>query len=263
MNAQALLDSHSGSRRSDPATVLHKPLVAVPVLLDGSPDWEHRLQGAIRDFTHGGIDLVLDTPFDLPSRALVLVLPSADGAGPCLGLEAYAMHRENANSPLEVGGRCGGLADTILRPENLTPRFHPELLTFSLGLPENLLRKWAAIGVLQPYLVDRVQLCPQCHGLPTFRQGCANCGSVQISQEQFLHHFACAHVGLVRVFRGDGPQDSAQNFFRRPARSITDHRGMDDAIEAFFPAMQAGSLSFEGLSQPRINTRGNPIWHRA
>jgi hypothetical protein len=200
----ALCRKAGGPCRSDSDTVLHKPLVAIPVLLDGSPDWEHRLHGVTRSFTHEGLDLELNASVDLPSRALVLVLASADGRSPCLGVEVCATHRGDVDGPVEVEARFGGLADTVLRPENLVPRFHSELLEFSLGLPEDLLRKWAAIGVLQPYLLDRVQLCPQCYGLPTFRRGCANCGSVQVSQDQFLHHFACAHVGLIRDFETQG-----------------------------------------------------------
>jgi len=80
------------------------------------------------------------------------------------------------------------------------PAFRPNTMEFALGQPEEVLRKWAEIGILQPKVVDRVQLCPQCRGLPTFRRGCRHCGSVQVANDRLIHHFACAHVGLAADF---------------------------------------------------------------
>jgi hypothetical protein len=77
-------------------------------------------------------------------------------------------------------------------------------MEFATGVPEETLAKWAAIGVLQPVLQDRVQLCPKCHGLPTFRQGCSMCGSSHVTRDQLIHHYACAHVGFASDFEARG-----------------------------------------------------------
>jgi len=107
-------------------------------------------------------------------------------------------------SRLKARGRFGGLADALLRPENLVPRFRPESMTFAAAFAEEVLRKWAEVGILRPVVVDQVQVCPVCQGLPTFRPGCPNCGAARVTHDQFIHHFTCAHVGLVEAFLARG-----------------------------------------------------------
>ena len=99
-----------------------------------------------------------------------------------------------------VGSRFGGQAQEILQPENLAPNFHAERLSFTRRYPEDMLKKWVALGVLYQASLDRVQLCPKCRGLPSFRPGCLQCGSADVSNDRLMHHFACAHVGLIGDF---------------------------------------------------------------
>jgi hypothetical protein len=172
----------------------------VPVLPDGSPDWEHRLAGVLRDLDAGGAVVELDSAADLPAADLALVLPGPpDGTARCAGMEVRASLRLGPGR-LEVRGPLGGLADALLQPQNLVPRFHPESLAFAPAFPEPVLRKWAEVGILRPVLADRVLVCPRCRGLPTFRPGCPNCGSARIANDLFIHHFTCAHVGLAEAF---------------------------------------------------------------
>ena len=49
-------------------------------------------------------------------------------------------------------------------------------------------------------MIDRVLLCPECGGLPTFRNGCPACGSARVNSPKMIHHFACAHIGHVEDF---------------------------------------------------------------
>lgn len=87
----------------------------------------------------------------------------------------------------------------------LTPVFDPQSLRFNYGIPSPLLRGWQENGTLQKVLLDRVQVCPKCRALPSFRFGCASCGSGCVTNERLIHHFACAHVGRVEEFeKNDG-----------------------------------------------------------
>jgi CheY-like chemotaxis protein len=86
----------------------------------------------------------------------------------------------------------------------ITPIFDPQTLKFSYGVSASLLRAWASDGTLQKVLLDRVQVCPQCLSLPTFRFGCSSCGSGCVTNDRMIHHFACAHVGPARDFDEDG-----------------------------------------------------------
>src|SRR5262249_53790826 len=142
-------------------------------------------------------------PDNLDTRAMVVIVQGPTQPLGCAGLEARHTRRV-APGRIEMGGSFGGLGHEILRPENLVPTFHPPTLELSLGLPTELLERWERIGVLSSYLYDRVELCPQCHALPTFRQGCPRCGAARLTNERLIHHFACAHVGLVADFEVDG-----------------------------------------------------------
>jgi CheY-like chemotaxis protein len=86
----------------------------------------------------------------------------------------------------------------------ITPMFDPSKLKYSCGLPATLLRAWESDGTLQKVLLDRVQVCPRCHSLPTFRFGCSSCGSGCVTNDRMIHHFACAYVGEARDFDEDG-----------------------------------------------------------
>ena len=86
----------------------------------------------------------------------------------------------------------------------ITPVFDPQHLRFRSGVPASLLRAWESDGTLHKVLLDRVQVCPQCRSLPTFRFGCSACGSGCVTNDRMIHHFACAHVGPVQDFDEDG-----------------------------------------------------------
>jgi hypothetical protein len=190
-------------RRTEERHKVHQALVAVPVLLDGFPDREHRVGGRCLDVSNKGIGLELQCQTEFPTTSLVLTFPSPDGEVCSAAMEIRYM-QPNGQGGLRVGGLFGGYAEQILFAENLSPAFDQHKMEFSLRLPEEMLDQWAAIGVLRPVLLDRVQLCPKCRGLPTFRRACPSCGSASTTNDQLIHHFACAHVGFVRDFEADG-----------------------------------------------------------
>ena len=194
-----------GDRRAVPRSPARHRVTAIPVLPDGSPDWERRVSGATRDLSPGGVGLALDSPADVPAGSpVLLVLQDSPPGGPlCAGFEVRHVRRLG-HGQLQVGGPIGGLAGEVVRPENLIPKFSPGSMEFTLGLPGPVLQKWADLGVLRATSVDRVQLCPACHGLPTFRRGCPSCGSARVDADRFIHHFTCAHVGPVGDFEAPG-----------------------------------------------------------
>lgn len=88
--------------------------------------------------------------------------------------------------------------------EFITPVFDPQTLKFGFGLSATVLRAWESDGSLRKVLLDRIQVCPRCRSLPTFRFGCAVCGSGCVTNDRMIHHFACAHVGSAADFDEDG-----------------------------------------------------------
>src|SRR5262249_51068553 len=153
--------------RGGPCPRSGQRLLAVPVLPDGSPDWEHRLTGVLRNLNAEGAIVELDSPADLPAAELVLVLPDpGDGPARCAGLVRARAARGGAPArgagmggrpPLRRGpdqlegrGPFGGLANALLRPETRLPRLRPEPLAFAPAFPESVLQKWAKVGILRP-----------------------------------------------------------------------------------------------------------------
>jgi hypothetical protein len=173
-------------------------------LTDGSPDWSHRAVGIPLYFTADGeLELHWENAPDLPTTALIAFLQQANGTRLVTGMEIGSIE-DSKEARLRITGRIGGFANELFSPEKLTPTLDKETLTFELGFPEAMLDQWAAIGALEPVFVDKVHVCPKCKSLPTFRRGCPNCGAANLENDRLIHHFACAHVGLVSDFETNG-----------------------------------------------------------
>jgi hypothetical protein len=181
-----------------------KPLTFVPVRPDGSPDWSQRAVGIPLDFTADGeLELQWDNAPELPTTALIAFLQETDGTRLVTGIDIETIvAREGIG--LRITGRVGGFGNEILNPDKLTPALDTKTMTFQLGFPEEILHQWVAVGALERVLFDKVQVCPRCQGVPTFREGCPNCGSANLENACLIHHFACAHVGLISDFESDG-----------------------------------------------------------
>lgn len=191
-------------RRHAPRHAVQRPIVLVPVLPNGGPDWTHRVEGVSLDVSEQGIGLLLSGASELPTMSAILLAPQTDGTVRCAGLDVRHSQRQLPGGQLWVGASAGGFAAALLDPANLSPRFCPHALQFTWNIPEDVLRLWADVGVLRPTAPDRVQVCPKCHKLLTYRHGCRHCGSSQVDADQLLHHFACAHVGLLADFAREG-----------------------------------------------------------
>jgi DNA-binding response OmpR family regulator len=88
----------------------------------------------------------------------------------------------------------------VLQADHLVPEFDSLSMTYDFGSLNPSVERWAGDGGIQPVVMDRVKLCPQCEGLPTFRDGCTACGSARIRNERLIHHFRCGHVASQSEF---------------------------------------------------------------
>lgn len=172
---------------------------AFAVLPDGKPDVEHLATGAVIDVSKGGIGLELDRSQAPTTRDLIVGVEDENGAFHFAG--AQVKRQSDGNSPVvRVGCRIGGIAAELLEVESEQPKFDRETMTFRSRFDEDVLEAWRRVGVLEPFFVDRVELCPRCGSLPTFRPACRQCGSAAVENDVLIHHFACAHVGPVSDF---------------------------------------------------------------
>jgi Zn finger protein HypA/HybF involved in hydrogenase expression len=169
----------------------------VPVLSAGAPDVKAILEGVSIDISRRGVG-ILTAHGKAPANDVVIGLEADDGT-----MHFASAHIRHAR-PVETGWTIGTEfvepSQDLLRPANVALRLDPASFQFKTALRTDCLQQWAMAGVLRPRLVDWVQLCPHCEALPTFRYGCPGCGSAHIATSQLIHHFACAHVGLVVEF---------------------------------------------------------------
>jgi hypothetical protein len=153
------------------------PVVGIPVDPDGLPVLGQRCEGTALLL---GPDRVLLRLAERPEAAALIVgVQTANGPPQYFGMDVRALGPSRDGATL-VHGQVGGLADALLQPKNLTPRFHFDSMTFTFGFSPRVLHHWEEAGVLSSVVIDRLLLCPHCHGLPTFRHGCRYCGSGRV-----------------------------------------------------------------------------------
>jgi hypothetical protein len=177
-----------------------KPIVIVPVLPDGAPDWDNRAVAVALDLNSAGeMEFCWENPPELQTSAMIGFVQEGAGRNRTIAIDVTSM-RPLEKGAIKVVGRTGGFADEILNPAKLMPSFDSASLTFKLGFAREMLDQWAAIGALEHVFVDKVRVCCKCNGLLTYRSGCPNCGSARLDNDQLIHHFACAHVGPTADF---------------------------------------------------------------
>jgi CheY-like chemotaxis protein len=186
-------------RRAAPRYLTARSSIVIPMLADHRPG--NPLVATTLDISHSGAGLLVEGRSEPTWDRLVLGIERADGAYSYA--TAVVRHRRMPAAGCHVGVSFVAAKDDPLSDARLAPRFDPATCRLVAGLPEAILHEWALMGVLRPYLIDRVRSCPRCSGLPTFRDGCRECGSVRTSAVQYIHHFACAHVAPAVEFDGD------------------------------------------------------------
>lgn len=207
-------------KRGEPRSEVHRPIVVIPLTADGIPDVEHSVHGESIDAGRKGMKLEFTpdgweeqagateatgaTAGAVATRAArapgILVGASlADGRMHFAGLTVRHVEREASGATL-AGASLGGPADELLSSDRRRPALDPADMTFHEGMPEATAQRLVDAGVFRPVVLDRLEVCPRCDGLPTLRYGCRRCLSGRISSERLVHHFACAFVAPVAAF---------------------------------------------------------------
>jgi len=186
-------------RRKEPRYALEAAAVIFPIEADGKPGRE--IAATTVDISLNGMVVLAQQDSDLVPDICLVGVECPDG------MYRYATvewrYRRLALPAIQFGGRFLRRVDDPLHASRLTPRFDPQQLRFTTALDAAVLQEWVARGILRPQVVDRIKVCPHCEALPTFREGCPQCGSALTETSQVIHHFACAHVAPATEFDGD------------------------------------------------------------
>ncbi|MCX7050086.1 MAG: diguanylate cyclase [Candidatus Sumerlaeota bacterium] len=151
-------------------------------------------------FRHGATDFLV-RPFgstDLHYRI-----------GRNLGLDALRFSkRVNETRMLEflenLLARSVQSVQPVLDPTMPSGHFYPDVARFFGRTPcdADLLEQLANESILARKVADRVRLCPVCREMGiNYREICPKCGSLDFSEAEIIHHFACGHVGPMERFR--------------------------------------------------------------
>ncbi len=108
--------------------------------------------------------------------------------------------RKAGESAFDVSVDFSGYLHEVLECEQIIPVLDTEAMRFLLPYPEPVLASLCKVGAAISMSLDSVTLCPRCHALPTFRDGCSLCLSSNVKASKMIHHFACAHVDFVENF---------------------------------------------------------------
>jgi len=179
------------------------PIVSIPILPDGRPDWDRQMSGVSNNISQGGVSMELAFNEDACQHKHVLIgVQDENHIFHFDGVEIQHVRAEDSGR-MRVGCSFGGPVTDFLHPEKLKPKLDVHSMKFVEAYPQAIISEWMRVGILKQVLMDRVMLCPKCHALPTFRLACKKCYSARVTRDALMHHFACAHVDLVREFEID------------------------------------------------------------
>ena len=182
-------------------------VAAIAVGLDGQPQTSNSVSCFLLSRDSHTLRIQVNDLYALPTQRLVVGIEGKGGSRSYATVQAKKTNSLAAG--LEVLGEFGGPDVDPLHPDNILPRFNFLHRRLQTRTSEDVLEQWANLGVLNRRVEDRVNTCPDCGALPTFRNGCGKCGFAPLVQTNYVHHFACAHVGPVDEFR-PGVQHASQ-----------------------------------------------------
>lgn len=186
-------------RRRKPRYLLTRPLVAIPITLANRPDRVQAAEGISLDLAERGIGFELAGVTHLPTARMVIGVEADDDQYYFATIRTCTV--QSLPGGLRIGAKFVTPDDDPLAESKLLPTLDSATGRLVTALPAEIADLWVERGVLEPYLLDRVLVCPRCGGLPTFREACRACGSVQVVADPLVHHFACAYVGSLGEFQ--------------------------------------------------------------
>ncbi len=206
-----LADRRSAARGSDrrqtPRYLVTRPLLAIPVLPDGTPDRNGVCEAFSVDFAIGGIGLQISNRGTIPSRNWVMGVECNCNDGHGVRFHFANMLLKNAFYPqggVRMGTQFQPPDADLFRSANLIPSLQASTGRMAPGLSAHALEQWAELGVLKRKVYHRINTCPECQGVAAVGSGCHDCGSPHMEYRELIHHFACAYVGEAAEFERDG-----------------------------------------------------------
>ena len=188
-------------RRSEVRYDVQHPCNLYFVFPNGDVDLSSSVSGVIWDISRNGLSLITNGIALKRGQSFLLEVKSgSEGQSKFQNLTVISIsegqeHRANC----VFGGPLGFVFDH----EVLMPTLQNDM-KFAFSCDTATLATLANSRVITPKLLDHVEVCPKCSGIPTVRKGCARCLSSHVESSRMIHHFACAHVDFEETFDAEG-----------------------------------------------------------
>lgn len=173
-------------------------VVCFPVLPSHEVDVACSMVGIAINIGMSGIKIHVDSVE--PFQGLEVLVGIEQTSGEYHFCSGVVTSTRPTTSGFEAGIQFRGYLHEVLETDQIFPLLDRAQMKFSLPYPESVLASLCKVGAAVSTSLDRVTLCPNCHGIPTFRWGCSLCLSSNVRTSKMIHHFACAHVDFVANF---------------------------------------------------------------
>lgn len=181
-------------RRKHPRQQVERTVEIIPLGANWRPQRDLTVIGRCLNVGAEGMRLELDRD-QSQSCEFNELLVAVPGEHQQLGYLGLKVAYRSGHGHTILGGHDDHIGGGVFDAGVVVPRYDMQAGKYVMPWPEELLRAWCNIGVLESFLLDRVDVCPRCEGIPTFRQGCRRCGSGRTQPRRLIHHYACAYVG--------------------------------------------------------------------
>jgi hypothetical protein len=198
-NVHRCLADYVNNERNHTRYPIFHSVVCFPILASHEVDVSFPLVGVAVDIGMSGVKVQVDATEPFEGLEILLGIEQQNGERQfCSGVVTSS--RSVGRAGVEAGIQFGGYMHEVLDSDPIFPVLDRSEMKFVLPYPESVLASLCKVGAAHAMLLDAVTLCPNCHGIPTFRSGCSLCLSSNVQASKMIHHFACAHVDFVENF---------------------------------------------------------------
>ena len=196
------VSDYAKNERKNTRYPISNSIVCFPILPSHEVDISFSMTGIGVDIGMSGIKVLVDSTEPFNGLEVLVGIEQKNGEYQfCSGVVTSS--RRTGNAGVEAGIQFHGYVHEVLESDQIFPILDRTEMKFAFPYPESVIASLCKVGAAQAMKLDAVTLCPNCHGIPTFRNGCSLCLSSNVQASKMIHHFACANVDFVENFEQD------------------------------------------------------------